>query len=508
MAAIPRHGKPSLEIRLWKGDITALAPGTTAITNAANSQMLGCFQPTHKCIDNVIHSWAGPRLRDECFRVMSEGRNELRVGDAVTTRAYCLPCEHVIHTVGPQLKRGSKPSEMEKQQLSQSYRSVLEEADRLQPSNEGLKSVALCCTSTGLFAFPADLAANIAVNSVAAWVAHHPETTITDIVFVTYTDVDFDIYYALLGESRPTWSVCPFQVTRNPSLLCTTIETGRTWLAEANTIIVSAGAGFSAADGLDYTSTVLFKSKFPGFVQYGFERLYDVFGFTDWPSESEKWGYYFTHLAMIDAWPRSKLYKQLIGWLETFGENAHVRTSNADGLFIANGWDEEKMSTPQGRYAFLQCVANCTPGSYWPSKPYLDAALPHLDVTTQILKDASVIPRCRNCNGDMFICVRAADWFNEAPYIEGEARWKHFRQRALFNEGQTVILELGVGLNTPGVLKWPNEDLVRQGKGRVKLVRVAVGSHAVAPWDLEEEDLSTYIDGDIKVVLPAILSPL
>ncbi|KAL1612699.1 hypothetical protein SLS60_000928 [Paraconiothyrium brasiliense] len=285
-----------------------------------------------------------------------------------------------------------------------------------------------------------------------------------------------------------------------------TIEKARSWLAEAESIIVSAGAGISAADGLDYTSRTLFRKHFPAFLPYGFERLYDVFGFVDWPSDRVKWGYYFTHLEMVRSWQRSKLYEQLLDWLNSYGDNAHIRTSNADGLFAANGWDEAKLSTPQGQYCYFQCVAKCTPESYWASRPYLDKALPLIDPVTQSLKDDSAVPKCKLCGGNLFICVRAAEWFNQKPYQAGEKRWKNFTRRVLSGDGgETVILELGVGMNTPGVLKWPNEDLVRKGNGKVKLVRLAIGSHAEVPWDLEEAELATSIDGNISIALPSII---
>ena len=507
MAAIPSgRDRSYVNIRLWKGDITALAPGITAITNAANSQMIGCFQPLHRCIDNVIHSWAGPRLREECFEVASQRSQQdpLPVGDAVTTQAYCLPCDFVIHTVGPQLEQGSEPSVVEKQQLSQCYYSVLEETDRL-PHGES-KSIALCGISTGLFAFPNQIAAGIAVDTVAAWFAHHPDNTISDVVFVTYTDDDYQIYSDILKELRPTWEKPTSNPQEVPSITGPAIRKAQSWLAEADTVIVTAGAGLSAADGLDYTSRTLFRSRFPGFLQYDLGCLYDVFGFADWPSERVKWGYYFTHLDMIRNWPRSNTYTHLIEWLSIYGDNAHVRTSNADGFFIANGWEEEKLSTPQGRYAFLQCIENCTPDSYQPSGDFLDKAVAKIDPSTQALRDESAIPKCKNCGGGVFICVRAASWFNEKPYAQGETRWKKFRKGVLRGEkGKTVILELGVGMNTPGVLKWPNEDLVRQGDGKVRLIRVAVGSHAEISWELEDKGLATGIDGDISIALPQII---
>lgn len=86
-------------IYLWKGDITTLKCG--AIVNAANSGMTGCYSPCHNCIDNCIHTFAGVRLRLECDEIMRKQGFEEPTGQAKITSAYNLPCDHVIHTVGP-----------------------------------------------------------------------------------------------------------------------------------------------------------------------------------------------------------------------------------------------------------------------------------------------------------------------------------------------------------------------------------------------------------------------
>ena len=504
--AIASHSKQSsIKIKLWRGDITTLKD-VTAITNAANSQMLGCFQPTHRCIDNVIHSWAGPQLRQECYDTMSARGSDLPTGHAVATSAYNLPCQHVIHTVGPQLERGVEPTSAERQQLHQCYNSVLEEVDKLpKDSKVPDKSIAFCGISTGLFAFPARLATEIAINAVAAWINGHPDTEITEIVFVTFKESDDEIYATYLSRARPKWTIHANPTPTYPlSFSCGSLRQARHHLLDAETIIVTAGAGMSAAIGLDYTSTRLFKEHFPKFLQYGFTCLYDVFG-VDWPSESERWSYLFNHLEMVRKWPKSELYTELIAWMKRFGTNAHVRTSNADGFFIVNGWEENMISTPQGQYAVLQCMAKCTPHSYWPAAPYQEVARTYMDPKTQRLTDDAAIPRCRNCGGDMSICVRAANWFNEKPYSEGEARWRKFRHETLIRGGSTTILEIGVGMNTPGVIRWPNEDLVRESNGKVKLVRLGLGLHSNVPWDLEDKELATYVDGDIKDTLPMLL---
>ena len=89
--------KPDLYI--WKGDITRLQVG--AIINAANSGMTGCYQPCHNCIDNCIHTYAGIQLRLACAELMEKQGKEEPTGQAKITPAYNLPCDYVIHTVGP-----------------------------------------------------------------------------------------------------------------------------------------------------------------------------------------------------------------------------------------------------------------------------------------------------------------------------------------------------------------------------------------------------------------------
>ncbi|WYZ44916.1 hypothetical protein EsH8_VIII_000232 [Colletotrichum jinshuiense] len=504
-ATIKRENSRDVRIILWQGDITTLT-GITAVTNAANGQGLGCFQPAHRCIDNVIHSWAGPRLRDECHRVMASRGREIEPGNAIVTDGYCLPASHVVHTVGPQLRRGSKPTVKQVEELAQCYRSVLDAVESLPATPDGRKIVALCGISTGLFAFPARDAAAVAVSAVADWLKHHGDTSITDIIFNAFTDADHAIYKEVLASPPQTgvgWTPTPPTIANRPPLIqCDSVDRARQWLKSADAVIVSAGAGLSASDGLDYTSQALFAKNFPGFLKYGLQTLYSVFGFTDWPTEQVRWGYYFTHLAMVRSWPKSPMYRSLIKWLNEFGENAHVRTSNADGLFVANGLSPELLSTPQGSYSIFQCLSNCRPEATVLSAPLVDNAQSSLDPTSQILTEPDKVPLCRFCGSKMNICVRAGNWFNEAPFQDGEKRWRDFRQNVVRREDRTtVILELGVGMSTPGVLRWPNEDLVMRGGGRVKLVRVGMGPETAVPWDLEEDGLATSIDGDISKVV-------
>ena len=180
----------TLNFKIWQGDITRLR--VDAIVNAANSQMLDCFHPLHKCIDNAIHSAAGVQLREECHQLMLQQGHPEETGTAKITEAYNLPCKHVIHTVGPIIPDGI-PTEHQKGQLASCYRSIMSCADE-----NGLESVAFCCISTGEFRFPNEMAAEIAVKTVKDYLSTHPNTSLKYIVFNVFKDVDREIYQRLL----------------------------------------------------------------------------------------------------------------------------------------------------------------------------------------------------------------------------------------------------------------------------------------------------------------------
>ena len=177
-------------LSLWQGDITRLKVG--AIVNAANSQMLGCFVPCHRCIDNAIHSAAGMQLREECNHIMSRrrmkyGRNyEEPTGTATLTKAYNLPCDYVIHTVGPIVYGGL--NDMLCQDLRNCYENVLECC-----LEHHIKSVAFCCISTGEFHFPNDKAAEIAVDTVTGFLGKH-DNCIERVIFNVFKDNDLKLY--------------------------------------------------------------------------------------------------------------------------------------------------------------------------------------------------------------------------------------------------------------------------------------------------------------------------
>lgn len=204
-------------LAVWQGDICSLQIG--AIVNAANEQGLGCFQPTHRCIDNVIHRAAGPGLRKECLQVLQKNKlkwgGKLPTGEAMVTKSFNLPSEFVIHTPGPV---GENP-----EQLARCYTNVLERC-----KENRIRTVAFCCISTGLFGYPAHRAAEVAVSTVRRWLdqaerdieAAAPSRSAGDhdegdaggcpappkplrpldlVVFNTFLDSDLRVYQNLLG---------------------------------------------------------------------------------------------------------------------------------------------------------------------------------------------------------------------------------------------------------------------------------------------------------------------
>jgi O-acetyl-ADP-ribose deacetylase (regulator of RNase III) len=182
-------------LSIWQGDITRLA--VDAIVNAANSQMLGCFVPMHTCIDNCIHTFAGVQLRAECNRQMNQLRirygkdYEQPTAAPMLTDAYNLPAKKVIHIVGP-IVQHNLTQELEKD-LADCYRNTLDMC-----MENGLKNVAFCCISTGVFHFPNKRAAEIAVRTVTTWLSEH-DGQMERVIFNVFKDEDRKYYEELIS---------------------------------------------------------------------------------------------------------------------------------------------------------------------------------------------------------------------------------------------------------------------------------------------------------------------
>lgn len=179
------------QLYLWQGDITRLS--VDAIVNAANSDFLGCFIPNHRCIDNEIQTKGGYQIRLDCYDLIQKQGHKEPVGKAKVTPGHNLPSKYIIHTVGPIVT--DQVSTIKKSMLASCYQSILEKALEIK-----LNHVALCCISTGQFGFPANEAAQIAVDTVHEFLNTH--STDMKIIFNVFKNSDYDIYSKLINTEE------------------------------------------------------------------------------------------------------------------------------------------------------------------------------------------------------------------------------------------------------------------------------------------------------------------
>lgn len=173
---------------IWQGDITTLR--CDAIVNACNSQMLGCFSPMHSCIDNFIHTYAGVQLRLKMNEIMTKQGYEEPVGQAKITSGYNLPAKFILHTVGPMIQW--EVTKEDEKLLARCYRECLKLA-----TENGAELIAFCCLSTGVYRFPQQRAAEIAIKTVKDFLI--TDTGIKQVIFNVFKDEDFEIYSSILG---------------------------------------------------------------------------------------------------------------------------------------------------------------------------------------------------------------------------------------------------------------------------------------------------------------------
>ena len=174
---------------IFQGDITTLK--VDAIVNAGNSMMLGSFVPCDPSIDNVIMSAGGLQIRQELNFLMSRQGHPEPNGKAKLTKGYNLPASYIIHTVGPMIV--DRVSYHDKIDLMNCYKSCLSLA-----VENGFKTIAFCCISTGTFKFPRELASKIAVKTVKDWLVekNYP----IKVVFCVYNDFDRKLYEEAFDE--------------------------------------------------------------------------------------------------------------------------------------------------------------------------------------------------------------------------------------------------------------------------------------------------------------------
>lgn len=175
-------------IAIYQGDITQLK--VDAIVNACNEKLLGCFQPLHGCIDNVIHSYAGLQVRRDLMMAMKQQGHDEPNGQCKVSSAYNLPSDFIFHTVGP--KVNNQVTLRDEIDLKHCYLSCLDQAKAM-----NLETIAFPCISTGLYGFPQKRAAVIAHETISKWKKENQSSI--EVIINVFKDSDLKIYNEIMG---------------------------------------------------------------------------------------------------------------------------------------------------------------------------------------------------------------------------------------------------------------------------------------------------------------------
>lgn len=266
------------------------------------------------------------------------------------------------------------------------------------------------------------------------------------------------------------------------------IEKSQQLIASADAIFIGAGAGLTAAAGINFTDKEKFAEHYPGWKKRGFEMQYQLMGYRGW-TMAEQWGYYTVHLGYVYYGQKSNpLYEAL---RKIVGEKPYfVMTSNVDELFHKSGFDADKIYAPQGSYGKIQCTVPCTE-TVWDIRPFYEKMKAALNPVTQILDDEAAVPKCPNCGEDMWLHARL-----DGSFIDAEHRGELERLNEWMTQYRTkkvLLMEFGAGYNTPTVIRFPMESLYKN-MPNASFIRVNL-DHAAIPNN--EPTTSLSYTGDI-----------
>ena len=233
------------------------------------------------------------------------------------------------------------------------------------------------------------------------------------------------------------------------------LDNAKNAIDEADYILIGAGAGLSTAAGLDYGFD-RFKKYFPDFIEkYGFKDMYSS-GFYPFETQEEKWAYWARHIKTnrYDV-GKTAVYEKLLRLVEN--KDYFVLTTNVEHQFWINGFDDERIFATQGDYGLLQCGKACHDKLY----PNREQVFEWVEKTENCRIPTELIPKCPVCGEVMETNLRKDDLFvQDRKWYEMNRRYVEFLNRI---DGQKVVfLEIGVGYNTPGIIRFPFEQMTYQ----------------------------------------------
>ena len=233
-------------------------------------------------------------------------------------------------------------------------------------------------------------------------------------------------------------------------------------IKQADYIIIGAGAGLSTAAGLEYSGKS-FQTNFKEFIdKYGFDNLYSA-SFYDFETQEEKWAF-FAKMIKLNRYNEKplKLYQELYEIVKN--KEYFVLSTNVDGQFYNSGFDKDKVFEVQGDYGYLQCENACH------NKLYDNREL--VEEWLQNTKDCKIpsnlVMKCPVCGGNMDMNLRKdANFVQDENWYRQSKRYSEFLARAK----NVVLLEIGVGFNTPGIIRFPFEQMAANNE-QTTLIRI------------------------------------
>lgn len=263
---------------------------------------------------------------------------------------------------------------------------------------------------------------------------------------------------------------------------------------EADYIVIGAGAGLSTAAGIEYAGE-RFEKYFKDFIwEYGFTDMYSS-GFYPFESQEEKWAYWARHVfANRYDVGKTDVYQKLLKLVED--KEYFVLTTNVEHQFWINGFDDERIFATQGDYGLLQCEKGCHDKLY----PNENQVFEWVEKTENFRIPTDLVPKCPVCGGEMDLNLRKDNFFVEdAKWHEMNENYSNFLKKI---DGKFVFLEIGVGFNTPGIIRYPFEQMTYNNE-QATLIRLNLDYPQAIP---ENKDKTISFDENVEEILDYWLS--
>lgn len=237
-----------------------------------------------------------------------------------------------------------------------------------------------------------------------------------------------------------------------------TLDEIKELINKADCVLIGAGSGLSTASGINYAGEE-FKSEFKPFIEkYGFTDLYTS-SFYDFKTQEEYWAYWAKHIKFANTGrPGADLYKKIYDLVKE--KEYFVITTNVDDQFYKTGFNADKIFRVQGSYRFIQCCQACH-NKLYDDKEMVEKMIANIDKDLKIPKE--LVPVCPVCGESMEPNLR-----KDAYFVQDDL-W--YKQNNLYDkfiddnkDKNVLLLEFGVGFNTPGIIRIPFEQMTYQNK--------------------------------------------